>query len=863
MTMESLGDVDDAFDIALEHHQSGRLTDAEALYKKILQVDPEHPGALYLLGGIAYQNGNYEFAFELVDKVIRDEPNDPDALHLLGSIAFKLDRQPFALELIERALALNPQYIQAHYSRADVLLAQGQLDHAAAAYRQALGLNPQFTEALCSLGNVLKLQGQLDDAVTSYRQALSLKPDLAFIQASLAEILQAQGKLDEAQTNYRQALAIDPTIAIAHSNLGSILQAKGKFDEAIEHYRQAVALQPDNAQMHNHLGALFSQQGKTDDAIGCYRRALAAQPEFAEAHNNLGSVLREQGKFDEAIACYRQALAVADAAEIHSNLGSVLLQKGSFSEAIASYEQALALKPDFAEIHSYLGLALKHQGQLDRAIQSYEKALSLKPDLAVTHSNLGNVFHDLGRIEEAIACYRRALAIHPEFAEVYTNLGIALKDRGLLKEAIECFQKSRTLKPGFVDAHTNYLVAAQYSPNYSPAQLLADHQDFATQFEAPWRGKWPLHAPQRKTTRRLKVGLVSGDLAEHPVGYFLESALAHFNRQFIEIVLYSTAHRDGQLTQRLKNMGFTWTSLVELSDDQAAQRIRDDNIDILVDLSGHTAYNRLQIFVRKPAPLQASWIGYWATTGLQAIDYILCDRYVLPEDEIEFFVEKPWYLPNTRLCFTPPRNEITPNALPALTDKRITFGCFNNLTKMSDAVVALWSRLLHSVPGSRLFLKTKALTDVATQASVLARFATHGIAAEQLLLEGHSSHADYLAAYHKVDISLDPFPFTGATTSVEGLWMGVPLITLRGDRMVAHQGEGILHNIGLPEWIAADAADYVAIATAKANDLQGLAELRAQLRTKLLTSPLCDGKLFALNLEKAFLEMWEKHCTES
>jgi predicted O-linked N-acetylglucosamine transferase (SPINDLY family) len=290
--------------------------------------------------------------------------------------------------------------------------------------------------------------------------------------------------------------------------------------------------------------------------------------------------------------------------------------------------------------------------------------------------------------------------------------------------------------------------------------------------------------------------------------------------------------------------------------------VREDAIDILVDLSGHTGGNRLRLFARKPAPVQVTWLGYVATTGLQAMDYILCDRYLAPVNESDHFVEKPWYLPNTRLCFTPPQDEIVVGALPALTKGRVTFGCFNNLTKMNDAVVALWAQVLHAVPGSRLFLKSKQLNDPSLQRATLSRFAARGVAADRLALEGASSRAGYLAAYNRVDIALDPFPFTGGTTSVEGLWMGVPLITKRGDRFVAHQGESILHNVGLPEWIATDNDAYVAIAVARAADLSSLAALRVKLRSRLLASPLCDAPLFARNLEAAFRGMWQAYCSQ-
>lgn len=852
-------DVDDAFEVAIEHHQGGRMAEAETLYRRILEVDPEHPGALYLLGGIVYQQGDYELAFQLVEKALQEEPNDPDALHLLGSIAYRQQRPALAVELIDRALALHPGYAQAHYTRADALAAQGELEAAVAGYREALRLAPQLVEAHCNLGNALKLLERLPEAAASYEQALALQPQQSGVRSSLGELLYLQGNLEAAIAQYRQVLAIAPDHMPTHGLLGDALSASGDLEGAAASYRRATELQPELAPAHNFLGAALKALGRTDEAVASYRRAIAIAPDYVAAHSNLGVALHGLGQLDAAIANYRAALAVRpDAAEIHANLANTLAERGALDEAIASYQRAIELKPDIAELHNYLGRTYKNNHQIDAALVSYERAVALRPDYAEAYSNIGNAQMKQGRVGAAIASYDKALQLEPALAEVHCNLGIALKDCGRLEEAIACFRKTIELKPDYTDGHTNYLVAVQYSATYSTAQLLADHRALGDHLERPWRDRWPQHTP-RRDNRRLRVGFVSGDFCEHPVGFFLEGALAWLDREALDIVLYPTVYKADNLTRRLQALGLPWQPLAGLSDDQAAQRIAADGIDILVDLSGHTADHRLQLFARKPAPIQVAWLGYWATTGLQAMDYILCDPHAIPADEVHHFVEQPWYLPETRLCFTPPTDAILPGPAPALANGYVTFGCFNNLTKMTDSVVALWARVLHSVPESRLLLKNRTLADAVTRESVQRRFAVHGIAAERLLMEEQSSRHDYLLTYNRVDIALDPFPFTGATTSVEGLWMGVPFITLRGDRLVAHQGEGILHNVGLAEWIAADADAYVALARDQAADLQGLAALRATLRPRLLASPLCDGPRFAHNLQAAFEGMWSRY----
>jgi protein O-GlcNAc transferase len=281
----------------------------------------------------------------------------------------------------------------------------------------------------------------------------------------------------------------------------------------------------------------------------------------------------------------------------------------------------------------------------------------------------------------------------------------------------------------------------------------------------------------------------------------------------------------------------------------------------LIDLSGHTGHNRLPLFARKPAPLQIGWLGYWATTALHAMNYVICDPYCISADDKAFFVEQLWALPDTRLCFTPPPQPVAINRLPALTAGHITLGCFNNLAKLNDTVIALWARALQRLGNARLLLKARQLHEPSIRAATAARFAAHGIGAEQLLLEGPSPRAEYFSAYNRIDIALDPFPFTGATTSIESLWMGVPFVTLRGDRMLARQGESILQNVAMPDWIAADADDYIEKLAVFAADLPALVDLRINLRARLLASPLCDAPRFAHNLELALREMWRQYCS--
>jgi hypothetical protein len=357
---------------------------------------------------------------------------------------------------------------------------------------------------------------------------------------------------------------------------------------------------------------------------------------------------------------------------------------------------------------------------------------------------------------------------------------------------------------------------------------------------------------------RLRIGFVSGDLRQHPVGHFLEGVLAHIDPQRLELFAYPTHNQTDELTARIKPHFAAWTPLLGLNDETAARRIQADGVHILIDLSGHTAHNRLPLFAWKPAPVQVSWLGYFATTGVAEMDYFIADPHTLPAGEERQFTETVWRLPDTRLCFTAPDADVAIAELPALANGYITFGCFNSLTKINDRVIVLWARLLDAVPGSRLMLKAKQLKEALVQDKMRERFAAHGVSADRLLLEGPEARAEYLAAYNRIDIALDPFPFTGGTTTAECLWMGVPVLTLAGDRLVSRQGVGLLANAGLPDWIATDADDYVSKAVLHASNPQALAALRRSLRQQVLASPVFDGERFARHLENALQDMWEE-----
>lgn len=612
----------------------------------------------------------------------------------------------------------------------------------------------------------------------------------------------------------------------------------------------------------NRLIALF-QAGQLAELEASARLMLERYADSGFVWNLLGASLQMQGK-DGLQALQNAARFLPNDPVAHSNLGNALWKLGRLDEAAASYLRALQIKPDYAEAHYNLGNTQKELGLVEEEITSYRRAIVIRPDYAEAHNSLGNALRGIGQFEGAIASYLRAIEIKPDFAMAYNNLGNVLKDFGHFDGAVASYRRALEINPDYSDAYSNLLFALNFLPDQSPARMLDEarrYGEFVARKAQPFTSWNGASVPGRC----LRIGLVSGDLRTHAVGYFLEGVLAALSAQAagrLEIHAYSNHSSFDEVSERIKACCHGWRSVVRLPDAVLAHQIHDDDIDILLDISGHTAHNRLPVFAWKPAPIQAAWLGYFATTGVAAMDYLIADPWTLPETEETNFTEKIWRLPETRLCFTPPDVHIDVAPLPALADGCITFGCFNNLAKMNDQVVALWARVLASVPGSRLFLKARQLDEAAARQSVAERFAAHGIAAGRLVLEGAESREKYLAAYQRVDIALDPFPFTGGTTSAEALWMGVPVLTLAGERFLARQGVGLLMNAGLPEWIAADADDFVARAVAHAGDLQRLAARRMGLRQQVLASPIFDAPRFARHFEAALHGMWANRQTQ-
>ncbi len=631
-----------------------------------------------------------------------------------------------------------------------------------------------------------------------------------------------------------------------------------RFEEVEDRARMLLMQHPDSGFAWKALGVSLQAQGK--DCLPTLRTTAALLTNDAEAHNNLGIVQRDAGQHGEAAASFRRALWIQpDFAQAHNNLGTVLQTIGQLDEAAASYQQALAHRPDFAIAHSNLGTVQHACGQLDEAVASYHRAIARQPSFAQAHCNLGHVLRDLGQLSEAVASCSKALALDPDFAPAHSNLGDALRSLGQLDAAATSYRRALALRPELPQLHTSLLFCLSHSETVDAQELFAEHRRFAERFEAPLRSQWPQHGNTRDPERRLQVGFVSGDLRSHAVANFIGPVLAQLALQpRLSLHAYYNHALEDDVTQRLKGYFSHWHSVVFMSDDALAQAVIRDGIDILIDLSGHTSHNRLLSFARKPAPIQVTWIGYPNTTGLCAMDYVLCDRFNAPQGLYEMlYVEKFARLPSSG-TFAPPSKASAVGKLPALTRGRVTFGSFNRPEKLGAQVLAAWARVLQAVPNSVLLLGNVSDTSLARRLTQC--FGELGIAADRLVFRPRVPLDDYLELHHEVDMILDTWPYGGGTTTHYALCMGVPVVTLLGPMRSHCQSAAVLGRSGLHEWVARDVDEFVRIAVRWGHALPALAQLRAGLRERWQDAPLQRPATVAQGLELALQHMWRRWC---
>jgi protein O-GlcNAc transferase len=610
--------------------------------------------------------------------------------------------------------------------------------------------------------------------------------------------------------------------------LGLVALGGGGGAKAAELFRQAIGVRPKAAILHVYEGQALRKMGRSDEAIAAFRRAIGIDAALAEAHHQLGNAFKALGRHAEALESLTRAAALAPAnAVIRLNLGVAQLELERRADAIASFRQAIVLEPARPEAHNILGSALLDDGRISEGEAALREALRLRPEYAAAHHNFGRAHRAQARMPEAIAEYRAALRVKPD-----------------------------------AGTHSNLLYALNLCAGLSPEDIFAEHVEWARRYAEPLRGSIQALPNDRSPERRLRVGFVSPDFVNHAVAYFFEPLLANRDRAQWEVYCYSDAAVPDRVTERLRRSSDHWRETAALTDEQLEGAVRRDQIDILVDLTGHTAHHRLLVFARKPAPVQVTWLGYPNTTGLRTIDYRISDEVSDPVGETDkWHSEQLWRMPRAFSCYLPPAESPAVTALPASKTGHVTFASFSNYAKVSRPCLETWAKVLNRVPGSHLLLKSRGLADEALAARVQAEFRELGVSSERIELDAHLvSVAEHLAGYGRVDVALDPFPYNGTTTTCEALWMGVPVVTLAGRTHVARVGASLLTHLGRAEWIAPTTDELVERAVALTTDLSALSEIRSGLRARMAASALTDATGFAREFTTAVREMWRRYC---
>jgi protein O-GlcNAc transferase len=671
------------------------------------------------------------------------------------------------------------------------------------------------------------------------------------------------GDLKEAELLCKIIIEKQPANAEALYLLGIISYHLQNYDSAIKYLKRYLRLNTKNADAYLALGMAYQQNGFLDDAITSYRKALNIDPNNSQLYLILGQLLDEKGQLDEAIVCYRKTLEVNPGmVDAYNRLGNTLQEKKEFAEAITFYQKAISINPNDPTAYINIGIAMHNNYNFNDAIIYLQKALSLNPNIEMTYNYMGYSLFCQGKLEEAIKNFKSSLRINPDSPIALTQLGHIFQKQGKVIDADNCYRRALQIQPNDIILFEAFLVNLLYNSRYDAQTIFSEHLDFGKQFEVPLQSIAIFHTNKKIINKKLKIGYVSPDFRNHSVSHFIEPIIYSHNRNQFTVFCYSNVQRKDEVTSRIQNRADQWRNIAGMSDEKALELIRNDDIDILIDLAGHTAKNCMLLFARKPAPVQVTWIGYPATTGLSTIDYKLVDSYTDPAGMTEeFYTEKLLRMPECFLCYLPDKESPDIKRLPALRSDHITFGSFNNFPKASPIVIDLWTKILQAIYKSRLILKSTCFSDKSTSDYVSDIFIKNGISADRIeLLPYDPSTRAHLNTYNRIDIGLDTFPYNGTTTTCEAIWMGVPVVTLAGNTHASRVGMSLLSNIGIPELIAKTSDEYISIAVRLANNLRHLQSLRDNLRGIMAKSVLMDENRFIIDLEKLYHTIWKEWC---
>ena len=701
--------------------------------------------------------------------------------------------------------------------------------------------------------------GRFGEAERLYRQVLASVPEEPNALYGLGFVALMAKAYDDAARLLSATVKRAPRAGHAWLHLGDAHRYAGRLKDAIRAYEKAARLLPGDPLVHNNLGAARQESEDYQDAVFAYRRAVSLAPGDPQYLANLGAALQKLGQNAEALACCERALAVApDYVPALLNLGNVLISEGRYEEACAPFRRAIALQPELQGPRDNLAVALARAGEMDEAAAVLEASLAHAPT-PLTYKELVEALIKLERSTEAERRAREGMARFPDTPRLVVSLGEALTAQGRTEEGIAAYRRAQSLGNGEFVAASSIAFLFNAIPSARDAQRAATIAAGEALAAKPVR---PGPLRPRQPEKRLRVGYVSPDFRGHSVAHFFMALIAHHDRTQVEVVCYHAAFQRDAMTERIQAAADQWVDIAQMEAEPAARRIQGDRIDILVDLAGHTGGNRLDIFARRPAPIQITYLGYPNSTGLATMDYRITDALADPEGMTDAdYTETLLRLPRVFLAFSSPQDAPPVERGPVTRGEPFTFGSFNAIHKLSDFVLELWARVLEAVPDSRLLLKTLAFADAGVADRIRGKLESLGVAPERITLLGfEKERSHHLAIYHRVDVALDTFPYHGTTTTCEAMYMGVPVITLAGDTHASRVGVSLLNAVGLPELVADSPEAFVHAARRLATDRQALDALRQDLRQRLSNSPLMDGAGLARAIESVYRQVWRQAC---
>jgi protein O-GlcNAc transferase len=834
-----------------------RFSDARASFDTALKIKPDYADALYNRANLFINLNLPAEALVDLNKAQAIQANDPQILVSRGNALVMLLQIEEAIESFNRVLAIQPGFPEALVSRGVALRKQNRLIEALASCDQALMARPNYAEALSNRGLILHELKRFDEALTSYERALAVRPHFVEALVNRGRTFSDLKRFDDALAAYDRALMLKPDFAEACLGRGNVFIEITQYNDALEAYHGALMLKPDLAEAWLGRGNVFTKLRQYNDALAAYDRGLTFKPDLAEAWLGRGNVFTKFRQYNDALAAYDRGLTFKpDLAEAWLGRGNVFTKFRQYNDALAAYDRALTFKPDLAEAWLGRGNVFTEITQYNDALATYDGALTLKPDLAEAWLGRGNVFTKIMQYNDALAAYDRALTLKPDLAEAWLGRGNALLDQSKVDDAIMCYRRASAIKP---DVHSNLIFAYNFDLAATPAEQQVARARWDELNARRLAGTIRPHANHPIPDRRLRIGYVSSHFRHQAATYAFGGVILCHDQKLFDVVCYSDTWPEDDVTARLRAHAGKWHHTLGLTDDALADLIRTDGIDILVDLVGHMSGHRLLVFARKPAPVQVTAWGEPTGTGLSVMDYLLADPVLVPETERALLVEQVIDLPNFLGYWVPDRLP-EPGGLPALGRGHITFGSFNRLAKILDPVLRTWASILCLLPEAHLLIKDRGLADLNQRARIHAVFAEQGVGVERVKLLGPTDRATHFAAYQEIDLALDPFPHGGGMTTLDALWMGVPVVTWSGRTISSRLAAASLSALDLTDFIASDRETYVELAVAKASDVEALSRLRANLRRRVSHSRFGDCARYTGAVEAAYREMWQRWC---